>query len=91
MSIVIYGRDACDWCDRALELCHQHSLDVTYKSLDDRFSGDTNRAELFSLAEQQNLNIKTVPQIWWNGNYIGGFNDLATEIENTRNFGDGKI
>jgi hypothetical protein len=30
---------------------------------------------------------ETVPQIWWHDNYIGGYNEFATEIENTRNFG----
>ena len=32
-------------------------------------------------------NIRTVPQIYWNGKYVGGYNDLALEIENTRGFG----
>lgn len=91
MSVVIYGRDACNWCDRAVELCHQYSLEVKYKSLDDRFDGDENRAEMFKLAEGLGVQIKTVPQIWWNGNYIGGFNELANEIESTRNYGDGKL
>jgi glutaredoxin len=34
---------------------------------------------------------KTVPQIFWYGKYIGGYNELALEIENTRNYGDGNL
>ena len=35
-------------------------------------------------------NAKTVPQIWWNDKHIGGFSELAEEIDNTRGgFGDG--
>ena len=91
MSIVIFGRELCDWCDRAQEICRQYDMDYEYKNLTDRFVGESYKAELRHLAETQDLTIKTVPQIWWNGKYIGGFNELAAEIENTRSYGDGKI
>lgn len=91
MSVVIFGKDTCNWCDRAVELAYQYGLEVTYKSLDDRFVGEQYVNELKQLAESQSLTIKTVPQIWWNGKYIGGFNEFASEIENTRNYGDGTI
>lgn len=91
MTVVIYGKDTCNWCDRAVELAHQYSLEVTYKSVDDRFSGEVHMQELKQLAEKHELTIKTVPQIWWNGKYIGGFDQFAEEIENTRAFGDGKL
>jgi glutaredoxin len=34
--------------------------------------------------------VKTVPQIWWHGKHIGGYEDFASEIENTRSFGQEK-
>jgi glutaredoxin len=36
--------------------------------------------------------VKTLPQIWWDNRYIGGYTDFAAEIENTMgNYGNGKI
>ena len=86
--IEIYGTSTCNWCDRAREACIQYELDHSYKSLDDRFDGESNKAELL---ERFKGTPRTVPQIYWGGNYIGGYNELITEIENTRNFGQEKI
>ena len=89
--VTIFGKDTCNWCDRAKELCEQHGINYEYKSLDDRFEGNAYLLELKQLAEEHSLTIKTVPQIWWNNKYIGGFDQLATEIENNNigNFGQG--
>jgi glutaredoxin len=36
--------------------------------------------------------VRTIPQIWWHGNHIGGYEDLVSEIENTiGGFGDQKF
>jgi len=85
--IEIFGKSDCVYCDRAQELCRQHGLTFTYKSLDDRWDGGANITEL----KQRKPDVKTVPQIWWHDKYVGGFNDLVEEIENTRNFGQEKI
>lgn len=85
--IEIYGKHDCVWCDRAQELCRQYSLDFEYKGIDDNWDGEKNLAEL----KERMPNVRTVPQIWWHKKHIGGFQELASEIENTRNFGDGKI
>lgn len=87
--IIIYGKETCNWCDRAKELCHQYGMKFEYKSVDDRFEGEANFAELKQRALDENLEIKTVPQIWWHGNHIGGFNELVSAIENTREYGQG--
>jgi len=89
--ITIYGKDLCPWCDRAREICEQYGLQYEYKSLDDRFDGESNKTSLREMAVKDNIQVKTVPQIWWNNNYVGGFQQLANEIENTRNFGQEKI
>lgn len=85
--ITIFGKDDCVWCDRAQEVCRQYNLDFTYKSLDDRFDGQTHTDELKAVYPE----AKTVPVIFWANNYIGGYNELVTEIENTRSFGDGAL
>lgn len=85
MSVEIYGTDKCSWCDRAREVCEQYNLEYAYKSLDDRWEGEQFKVEL----KERKPDVKTVPQIWWNNNYIGGFEDLVREIENVREYGQG--
>jgi glutaredoxin len=36
-------------------------------------------------------NHKTIPQIWWHGIHIGGYDNFAREVENTRSFGQDKF
>jgi len=81
--ITIYGKSACPWCDRAKDLAERYELEYEYKSVDN----ETYLTELREVVP----GAKTVPQIIWNGNVIGGYNDFATEIENTRNYGDGQV
>lgn len=89
MSFIIYGKEMCDWCDKAKELCHQYGLNYEYRAVDDRFDGEANLADLREKASAESITIKTVPAIWHNGKFIGGFDELGTYIENTREFGQG--
>ena len=89
--IEIYGKSTCNWCDRAREVCEQYSLTYKYRSVDDRFDGEQHMISLREKAARDDIKISTVPAIWWNENFIGGFNELVTEIENTRNFGQEKV
>ena len=82
--IEIYGTPTCGFCLRAKKLAERHGLQFEYKDI----TYNNHRNEL---VEKLGDDPKTVPQIYWNGNYVGGYSELATEIENTRNFGDGPI
>lgn len=79
--ITIYGKDDCYWCKQAVSMAKRHSLEYTYKNT----TYETYRTEMF----KQVPDAKTVPQIFWHERYIGGYNQFATEIENTLggNFG----
>ena len=77
--IVIYGKSSCSWCDKAKDLAKQYSLDYEYRSVDH----DHYKQQLKAMMPD----VKTVPQIWWHGKHIGGYEQFATEIENTRSFG----
>jgi|TARA_R110002153_G_scaffold23791_2_gene76523 glutaredoxin 1 len=89
--VVIYGKDTCGWCDKAVEVCEQQSIPYEYKSVDDVSTGPAYLLELKQLAAEQGLVFKTVPQIWWNSQYIGGFDKFAEAIEATNigNYGQG--
>jgi glutaredoxin len=68
---------------KAKEMADQYKLDYVEKNID----------------TAQNLNelllkvpdVKTIPQIFWNDRYIGGYTEFANEIENTiGGYGEGQ-
>ena len=81
--VIIYGDLNCVWCERAKDLCKQYDMAFTYKQIRD--------PGIFDELQEQAPGVRTVPQIFWHGKHIGGFNAFAAEIENTRNFGQEKI
>jgi|TARA_R110001592_G_scaffold225120_1_gene480888 glutaredoxin len=82
--IVIYGTPTCSFCLRAKKLAARYDLEHEYKDI----TYKRNRDEMTTKLGHE---AKTVPQIFWYGKYIGGYNELALEIENTRNYGDGNL
>ena len=76
--IVIYGADYCSWCTRAKELAEQYQLSYTYRNISES-------AELKEQLRTMLPDVRTIPQIWWHGRHIGGYEDFAREIENTLN------
>lgn len=81
--VVIYGAEWCSYCIKAKILAEQYRIDFEFKDVD-----STNiKQQLKTLLPE----YKTIPQIWWHGNHIGGYEDFAREIENTRSFGQDKF
>ena len=37
--MVIYGKEMCEFCDKAKEMCHQYGITFKYYPIDDRFEG----------------------------------------------------
>lgn len=73
--IIIYGHQRCGWCIKAKKLAEQYQLKAVWK--------DTDNQENLNDLKIAMPNVKTVPQIWWNGRYIGGYEDFATEVQDT--------
>ena len=85
--IVIYGAPWCGWCMKAKKLAEDYALPYTWENVDD----EKVKQELKKQLQSVNPEAKTIPQIWWNGNYIGGYESFAQEVEDTRNYGQDKI
>ena len=66
--ITIYGKPRCTFCDSAKRLCEQKGLDYEYKMLDADYTAE----ELFEKVP----NARTFPQIFIDGESIGGFQEL---------------
>lgn len=73
--ITIYGHQRCSWCTKAKTLAERYGLKYVWKDTDDE--ANINELKLKFPA------VKTVPQIWWDDRYIGGYDRFSTEIENT--------
>ena len=83
--ITIYAKDNCKWCAFAKDLAESRKLAYDYRNVDDNYQ---HLLELASLKPD----VKTLPQIWWDGKHIGGYMDFADEIENTMgDYGNGQI
>lgn len=76
MNIVIYSKPNCPWCVKAKELMNKLRLKYDEKILD----VDYKREDLRELVPE-NLPL-TVPQIFIDGNRIGGYEDFAEWCDN---------
>lgn len=83
--ITIYGTSVCPYCTRAKNLAKRYGMEYEFKNIEfESFKKE--------LDERANFGYKTVPQIWWDNRYIGGYSELSIEIENTiGGYGEGKI
>lgn len=66
---IIYGRDNCSWCDAAKALLNDNAFVYTYKNI------ETSKEDLEAF-RRDFPNAKTVPQILFDYNQIGGYEDL---------------
>ena len=83
--IDIYGTATCSFCLRAKKLCERMGLEYEYKDI----GYEKYKSELDGLLTE---GYKTVPQIFRYTTHIGGYNEFASELENTSGgFGDGKL
>ena len=71
---LIFSKDNCPYCDKA-KFVLQNESEVEVKNIS---SVASFREELFEM----NPNARTMPQIFLNGELIGGFDDLVRWREN---------
>lgn len=77
---IVYSKPSCPNCVKAKKVLDD--LNVSYSSVE--LGTDIQPQELFDLFESKGLpQPRTAPQIFLNGNYIGGYDQLVKYIENT--------
>ena len=76
MQIVIYTKPDCPWCVKAKELMNKLNLKYDEKKL----NVDYQREYLRALVPE-NLPL-TVPQVFVDGNRVGGYEDFAEWCDN---------
>ncbi|AFA44306.1 GrxA family glutaredoxin [Klebsiella phage phiKp_21] len=67
MKVTIYGRSSgCKWCDTAKAVCETNGFDMTFIDIDSE-GIDANK-----LAEICGEPVRSVPQIFVNGEFVKG-------------------
>jgi len=82
-TIVIYGKDGCDFCDYSKNYCELNKLDYTYKKVD---SPTIFLQEIEEGLEENNQLDKFTykfPVVYVGGEYVGGYNELKLETKPT--------
>lgn len=75
MKVVIYGHARCGWCTKAKTLADNYNIKYEYRDTDDAMN--------LAILKKDLPNVSSVPQIWVNDMYVGGYEKFAAEIENT--------
>ena len=75
MSVTVYTKDLCGYCDATKSLLK--SMNVRFDEA--KIGTDVTREELLEIAP----NARTAPQIVINNKVVGGYDDLVEYIENT--------
>ena len=72
MKAIVWSRYNCTFCDQAKALLTQKGIEFEERKIGDGFT----REELLEAVPT----ARTVPQIFLDGELIGGFNELRTKL-----------
>ena len=75
MKVVIWSRYHCAFCDQAKALLKSKDIPFEEKKIGDGYT----KEELLESVPT----ARTVPQIFLDGKYVGGFDDLRQHFQNT--------
>lgn len=79
--VIIYGKPSCGYCTKAKNFCKDRMLEYTYK--------DVQNESFMQELKEKYAEVRSVPQIFINGDHIGGYTDLVSYVEDTGYNGTG--
>lgn len=71
-SVEIFTGPGCDYCVAAKQLLVRHNLGFRER--------DTSRAEVLAEMKRRLPRARTIPQIFVDGEHIGGYDDLCLHL-----------
>jgi glutaredoxin len=74
MKIEIYGREGCPFCDKAKGACASANLPFTYYTVGSEVTKEDIQKRVDALG--LHVTIATVPQIFVDDAYVGGYTEL---------------
>ena len=73
METIVYSKEQCPFCVKAIDMLTEKGVDFKVFKL----GQDLEKEDMVALVkEKTGIEVTTVPQIFLNGEYIGGFTDL---------------
>lgn len=86
MQAEIYTKPYCPWCDKAKEVLNEIGIPYREYVISPGYDEDEPDPNQQFVTKQELLErfpgAKTVPQIWINGEHIGGCAELQTQVAN---------
>ncbi len=77
MNAIVYSKDNCPYCVKAKALLEEYAIEYTELNAVDHLQ------DLVNLVESAGMpRPRSVPQIFIDGEYIGGFDQLASKLRN---------
>lgn len=74
MKVTIYGKPGCTYCKQAVKACELRGVEFEYLDLE---AGDYTLEELQGKVPGP---VRTLPQTFVDGKWVGGFTELAKVI-----------
>lgn len=78
MKALIYGKNKCIWCDRAKNLLEENNVEYDYRNIEDEPKYREEMRDKLPTA-------MSVPQIFLDGEYVGGFTELNAKSKQWQN------
>lgn len=72
MQVIVWSKDNCAFCDQAKKLLEQKGVEYEERKIGHGWT----KEDLFAVAP----NARSVPQIFWGDECIGGFTELQRRI-----------
>lgn len=72
MLAIIWTKDTCSFCVKAKELLEKHNISYEERNIEKNWT----KQDLLNIVP----NARTVPQIFIDKNYVGGYTDLVDYI-----------
>jgi glutaredoxin len=72
-DVEIFGSSTCLYCTKAKELCIKFGLKYRYFNIDEDF-------DVFDHLVSRIKTWKTVPQIFWGPDHVGGYDELTKRL-----------
>jgi glutaredoxin len=73
MTAIVWSKDNCPYCDQAKALLKQKGIEIQERKIGHGYT----REDLLEAVP----NARTVPQIFLDGNLIGGFTELKKHLQ----------
>lgn len=80
MKVTIYGREKCSWCSKAKDLASNLLQNQTIDSYE-YIDYQKENMSVKDLSEIAGTQVKTVPIILIDGEYIGGYKELEENLK----------